>query len=158
MEDRLSALRRYKVLDTEREQEFDQIVEEASRECGTPIALISLVDSYRQWFKAEVGLGVNETDLTRSICAKAIDHPGVFVVPDTRADPRINTNPMVTGEENIRFYAGAPLITPDGFVLGTVCVLDRAPRRYGLTEQESHKLANLAATVMQRLNERLAHE
>ncbi|RYF12990.1 MAG: GAF domain-containing protein [Oxalobacteraceae bacterium] len=153
---RLQALRRYKILDTSREHGFDSVVEEAARECGTPIALVSLVDSNRQWFKAELGMGVRETDMTRSICAKAIEHEGVFVIPDTMQDPRVDTNPLVIGDPNIRFYAGAPLLTPDGHALGMVCVLDHQPRSHGITPAEAAVLTRLAAAVMSQLEARLA--
>ena len=156
MNARLQALRRYKILDTSREHGFDSIVEEAAQECGTPIALISLIDSNRQWFKAELGMGIRETDMTRSICAQAIEHEGVFVVPDTTKDPRVDTNPLVMGDPNIRFYAGAPLLTPDGHALGMVCVLDHQPRPQGVTPAEAAALTRLAAAVMIRLEARLA--
>ena len=125
---RLAALRNYGILDTPREADFDEVVEVASAICGTPISVINLIDQGRQWFKAEVGLGVRETPIDSSICAHAILQPGLFIIPDTRLDPRFADNPLVTGDPHLRFYAGALLETPEGFPLGTVCVLDYKPR------------------------------
>ena len=125
---RLGSLRSYGILDTPREADFDEVVEVASAICGTPISVINLIDQGRQWFKAEVGLGVRETPLDSSICAHAILQPGLFIVPDTTQDRRFADNPLVTGDPHLRFYAGALLETPEGFPLGTVCVLDYKPR------------------------------
>ena len=123
-ERRLAALYSYQVLDTPNEERFDRIVRLASRLFGSPMALISLVDRDRQWFKASVGLDAKETPRMISFCTHAIQQRGVFVVSDAAADPRFAKNPLVTGEPKIGFYAGAPLITPDGYALGTVCVVD----------------------------------
>ena len=109
------------------------IVKVAAHVCGAPISVINLIDETRQWFKAEIGLGVRETPLDVSICAHAILQPGLFIVPDTLKDRRFACNPLVTGEPNLRFYAGALLETPEGLPLGTVCVLDYKPRE--LTER-----------------------
>jgi diguanylate cyclase (GGDEF)-like protein len=125
---RLDELNRYEILDTAAEEAFDDLVRLASAICGTPIATISLVDAERQWFKARVGLDADQTPREHSFCAHAIREPGVFIVPDARDDPRFAANPLVTGEPNIRFYAGAPLISPMGWPLGTLCVIDRVPR------------------------------
>ncbi len=130
--ERLSALDSYHVLDTPPEPAFDDLTRIAAHVCAAPIALVSLVAENRQWFKSEVGLGVRETPLNMSICAQAIQHRGLFVVPDTTLDPRFSTNPLVAGEPHLRFYAGALLETRDGLPLGTVCVLDHAPRPNGL--------------------------
>jgi anti-sigma regulatory factor (Ser/Thr protein kinase) len=111
---RLAALRKYRILDTDPEQAFDDIAMLASQLCGTPIALISLVDADRQWFKSRVGLSMTETSRSVSFCAHAID--------------MFRDNPFVSGEDGIRFYAGAPLVTASGHALGTLCVLDRVPR------------------------------
>jgi len=108
---RLAALHRYEILDTPREQEFDDIVAVVSAICETPISVINLIDEGRQWFKAEVGLGVRETPLPASICAHAILQRGLFVVPDTLEDVRFADNPLVTGDPGLRFYAGALLET-----------------------------------------------
>jgi anti-sigma regulatory factor (Ser/Thr protein kinase) len=125
---RLAALRRYRILDTEPERGFDDLTLLASHICGTPIALISLVDADRQWFKARVGMTTSETSRAVSFCTHAIKRPDIFIVPDTTADERLRDNPQVTGEEHIRFYAGAPLLTREGHALGTLCVIDRVPR------------------------------
>jgi anti-sigma regulatory factor (Ser/Thr protein kinase) len=126
--DRLAALRRYRILDTEPEQRFDDLALLASQICGTPMALISLIDGERQWFKARVGLAVTQTPRDVAFCARAIEQPGLFIVPDALDDPRFRDNPFVRQEPHIRFYAGAPLVTADGFALGTLCVLDQKPR------------------------------
>jgi anti-sigma regulatory factor (Ser/Thr protein kinase) len=125
---RLAALRRYRILDTDPERAFDDLALLASRVCGTPIALITLVDADRQWFKSRVGLSTTETSRSVSFCSHAIEQRELFVVPDAHQDQTFRNNPSVTGDPHIRFYAGAPLITPDGHALGTLCVIDRVPR------------------------------
>lgn len=125
---RLAALKSYAVLDTPVEAIFDDITRIAAMICQTPIALISLVDSERQWFKSVVGLPVTETPVAVSFCAQAIMAESILVVPDTLRDERFRENPLVVGDPKIRYYAGAPLIGQDGHALGTVCVIDRRPR------------------------------
>ena len=143
-DDRLATLRSYRVLDTPPEPAFDDLVQLAARACQTPIALISLIDEGRQWFKAEVGLGVRETPLDRSICLSAMLEPGMTIVPDLTEDPRFAHNPLVTEEPHLRFYAGAVLRTPDGVPLGALCVLDHVPR--DLTDEQASTLTMLART------------
>ena len=125
---RLSALRRYRILDTEPERCFDDLALLASQVCGTPMALITLVDEQRQWFKSRVGVAVAETSRVVSFCAHAIEQQDLLIVPDTLQDARFRDNPQVTGSPHIRFYAGAPLVTPEGHALGTLCVLDSRSR------------------------------
>jgi GAF domain-containing protein len=126
--ERLAALHALLILDTPPEQRFDKIAEFAASEFDVPIALISLIDRERQWFKARVGLPVCETGRDISFCGHAILAPGIMVVSDALLDPRFADNPLVTGEPGIRFYAGAPLTMPSGAALGTLCLIDRRPR------------------------------
>lgn len=143
---RLAALRRYEILDTPREKEFDDIVSVVAAVCETPISVINFIDEGRQWFKAEVGLGVRETPLPASICAHAILQHELFIVPDTLKDPRFSNNPLVTGAPHLRFYAGAILKTAEGLPLGTICVLDYKPR--GLDEKQKALLGLMASQIM----------
>ena len=143
---RLSALHAYDILDTPVEAVFEDITRLASAICAAPISVINLIDAERQWFKSEIGLGVRETPLDTSICAHAILEHDFLEVPDTTADPRFASNPLVTGEPGLRFYAGALLKTPDGLPLGTVCVLDTVPRT--LTPVQVETLQALARQVM----------
>jgi two-component sensor histidine kinase len=152
--DRLATLCSYRILDTPPEPAFDDLVQLAARACQAPVALISLIDERRQWFKAEVGLGVRETPLDRSICLTATLQPGLTIVPDLTEDPRFARNPLVTGEPHLRFYAGAVLKTPDGVPLGALCVLDCMPR--DLTEEQASTLTVLARQVMSQLELRRA--
>src|SRR5512137_1912318 len=126
---RLKVLWQYEVLDTVPEEVFDDLTELAARICEAPIALISLVDEKRQWFKSKVGITVTETSRDVSFCAHAINQGSLFVVPDATKDPRFADNPFVVSDPKIRFYAGAPLITPDDQALGTLCVIDKVPRQ-----------------------------
>src|SRR5215212_4346330 len=150
---RLAALARYRILDTAPEQAFDDLTLLASHICGTPIALITLVDADRQWFKSRVGVSIVETPRTISFCTHAIQQRDLFVIPDARVDARTRDNPLVTGEPKIRFYAGAPLVTPDGHALGTLCVLDCVKRT--LTAGQVEALTALRRQVESQLELRL---
>ncbi len=142
------------MLDTPREKEFDDIAALASAICGTPIAVVNLISDRRQFFKAEVGLGVRETPFESSFCAKALLEEDILVVPDATADLRFDCNPLVTGEPHLRFYAGVLLKTDDGFPIGTLCVLDIEPR--DLTSVQIDALRVLARHAMTALDLRRA--
>jgi GAF domain-containing protein len=143
---RLDALARYQVLDSGAEKSFDDIAQLAGFICKSPIALVSLVDQDRQWFKARLGLDVAETPRDHAFCAHAILTSEVMVVEDATKDARFNDNPLVLGDPHIRFYAGAPLITSDHFKLGSLCVIDRNPRK--LSAEEKTALEALSRLVM----------
>lgn len=147
---RLKALEKLGVMDTADEQAYDDITRLAASMCETPIALITLVDGTRQWFKSRVGMQASETPREHAFCAHAIEAPGeVFVVNDASADPRFAANPLVTGDPNIRFYAGAPLLSSEGHALGTVCVIDTKPR--SLSTGQMKELQFMAKQVMDTL-------
>jgi GAF domain-containing protein len=146
---RLAVLWQYEVLDTVPEEVFDDLTELAARICEAPIALISLVDESRQWFKSRVGTSVSETSRDVSFCAYAINQSDLFIVPDATKDERFAKNPLVTSDPKIRFYAGAPLITPDGHALGTLCVIDKVPRE--LRADQKQALRILARHVVSQL-------
>ncbi len=144
---RQAALDSFGIVDTPREERFDRLVRLAQRQFGTQFSLISLIDNNRQWMKACVGLDIEETPRRVSFCGHAILQEDVFVVLDATRDPRFANNPFVTGEPRIRFYAGAPLKTGDGLMLGTVCVIDGTPR-LTFDEEDRAALADLAAIVV----------
>lgn len=146
-QERLEALRSFGVLDSEVDDDFNDLVEVASKVCGTPIALISLIDESRQWFKARVGLEVTETPRDQAFCAHAILGDDTMVVPDATTDERFRENPLVVEDPSIRFYAGAPLRTNEGHALGTLCVIDRSPR--GETGLDASQIAVLEALSRQ---------
>ncbi len=147
---RVAALRRYDILDTPRESDFDDIVVLAAGICGTPISVVNLIDVDRQWFKAEVGLGVRETPLDTSLCAHVILEDDFVEIPDTLADCRMADNPLCTVEPGLRFYAGALLKSTDGYPIGTLCVLDNEPRK--LDDLQRNALRILAQQVMHQLD------
>jgi anti-sigma regulatory factor (Ser/Thr protein kinase) len=138
---RLAALRRYRILDTEPEQRFDDLAMLASQVCATPIALITLIDADRQWFKARVGTSITGTARSISFCTHAIRQREIFQVPDALVDKRFRDNPLVTEEPNIRFYAGASLAAREGHAIGSLCVIDHVPRK--LTDDQSEALEAL---------------
>lgn len=146
---RLKVLWQYDVLDTVPEELFDDLTELAARICEAPIALISLVDEDRQWFKSKVGVTLNETSRDISFCAHAIKQQDLFIIPDATKDLRFANNPLVTSDPKIRFYAGAPLIAPDGEALGSLCVIDKVPRE--LSSEQQQALRVLARHVMVQL-------
>ncbi len=152
---RLEALARYDILDTEFEESYNELAEIAAYICNTPIALITLVDKDRQWFKAVVGVDVRETPRDVAFCAHAIHSPQVLVVPDATQDQRFADNPFVLQEPHVRFYAGAPLVTRDGFILGTICAVDLCPRE--LSQHQIRALQVLSHQVVNQMELRLSH-
>jgi len=146
---RLAALLAYDIMDTESEGEFDALVRLAAHIAGTPIALITLLDEKRQWFKSKVGLSVSETPLEQAFCRYTIQGDEAMEVKDAQLDERFATNLLVTGEPHIRYYCGLPLTTPEGVCVGSLCVIDREPRQLGEAQREA--LQTLAGEVIARL-------
>lgn len=152
-EARMRAVERYRILDTPPDGTFDRIVGLAARMFSVPVAIVSVVDHDRIWFKAHHGTDVGEIGRDPGLCASAILQDDVWVVPDALTDPRTLANPLVAGEFGLQFYAGVPLRTPDGYNLGTLCILDREPREF--TAEDARTLEDLAAIVMNDLELRL---
>ena len=146
---RLDALYRYDILDTPPEKTFDSITVLASHVCKTPVALLVLIDEGRQWFKAKVGVRLKETPREFAFCAHTIMQRALFIIPDATQDERFTTNPLVTSGPQYRFYAGAPLVTPDNRALGTLCVIDRVQRT--LTAAQKKDLLALSRLTMTEL-------
>jgi GAF domain-containing protein len=146
---RLTRLKRYSVLDTARDPTFDRFVFTAAQLFRVPIAMITLVDEDRQWFKARVGIAVAETPREIAFCNQTITSDDLLVIEDTTLDSRFAADPLVRGAPFIRFYAGAPLITPDRQRIGTICILDRQPRT--LLSNQIFQLQQLASSVVQQL-------
>jgi diguanylate cyclase (GGDEF)-like protein len=142
---RLETLRSLSILDTPPEERFDRLTRMAKRQLGVPIALVSLIDENRQWFKSCLGLGVNETSRDISFCGHAILGNDIFIIPDAQKDDRFADNPLVVGDPKIRFYAGYPLKAPNGHKLGTLCIVDQQPRNLGAEDLEA--LEDLASMV-----------
>lgn len=150
---RLADLYRYDILDTPEEEEFNDLVQLASRICNVPVSLISLLDAERQWFKARVGIDFIETPRDTSFCSHGILNGDIFVVPDATNDIRFADNPMVTGKQGIRFYAGVPLTTTGGNNLGMLCVKDIVPRN--LTPEQQEALVVIGKQVVKQMELRL---
>lgn len=154
--ERLIALHRLQILDTAPEDSFERVTTLAAQIFGVPIAVISLVDANRQWFKSCYGLDATQTDRKVAFCAHAILANETLVIPDARLDPRFVDNPLVTGGPQIRFYAGAVLRDRDEYNLGTLCLIDHCPRTF--TNEQQSQLENLAAIAMNQMELRLGAE
>ncbi|MEQ8408094.1 MAG: GAF domain-containing protein [Gammaproteobacteria bacterium] len=152
--DRLRTLNAYNIMDSAAERVFDDLTELASVICSTPISMVSLVDDKRQWFKSKIGIAATETPREQAFCAHTIQNNRILEVKDAYEDPRFAENPLVIGDPNIRFYAGAPLQTREGARLGTLCVIDTKPRK--LTNAQRKALQVLSDTVVAQIEYRRA--
>lgn len=151
---RLEKLKTYRILDTQPEHPFNQIAMEACQLLQTPIAIISLVDKYRVWYKASVGMdGTKEVPRNDSLCSLVVLQDQVTIINDALQDPCLLANPFVAGDFGLKFFAGAPIKTPDGFRLGGVCVIDKRPREFSAANQKV--LENLATRAMQEIKQRI---
>jgi GAF domain-containing protein len=154
---RLAVLQEYRVLDTDPEQAYDDLTRLAATICHVPTALVSLVDESRQWFKSKIGFEQTETDRDIAICAHAILNREPLIVPDTRNDRRFEDNELVTKPPHIRFYAGFPLISPEGFALGTVCAMDTRPRRLNSAQKKAMQALSRQLMTLLELRRVSAH-
>lgn len=155
-EERLREVLRYQLLDTPPEQEYDDIAKLASQICQTPMSTVSLIDHYRQWHKAEMGLGSTETERALSFCGHTIAQSGILEVPDATKDERFHDNPYVASNPNVRFYAGIPLVSPRGYNIGSLCVIDTRPRH--LSAEQKFALEVLATQVIKLLELRVKNQ
>lgn len=155
---RLDVLRRYDVLDTGRENVYDDLTQLTAELCDVPVCLVSLVEQDRQWFKSETGLGICETPIEQSICAHVINENNFLEIPDTTLDPRTADNVLCRGEDAFRFYAGAILRTLNGWTLGTLCVLDYKPRRLTALQRRVLKVHAMSVTRQLELTRAYVHE
>jgi len=139
---RVEALTRYRILDSPPDPAFDDLVHLAAALCHAPIAVLTFIDHDRQWFKAEVGLGMTQTVRSAGLCSHTIDTKDLLVIEDVQSDPRFSSHPLVAASPRVRFYCGAPILTPDGYAVGTIAIMDVAPRRP--TDEEGEALRRLA--------------
>lgn len=161
--ERVNELLEYQIMDTEEEADFNEIVELASKICGAPTSLITLLDHHRQWFKAKIGMTDTETPIEFAFCKYAIEQEKVFIVEDATKDNRFSENPYVTGDTSIRFYAGMPLQTPRGINIGTLCVIDKKPRTISVDQQQAlrilgHQVVKLFELNRAKLNQEAANK
>lgn len=154
--ERLAELRELNILDTDAEKVFDDLTRLATYICKTPIALITLLDSDRQWFKSKIGVTQSETSRDVAFCSHAIMQTDTFIVPDALGDDRFKTNPLVTSEPSIRFYAGSPLTTSQGYKLGTLCVIDKVPRDLSEGQLAALKVLSFQVTTQLELRREIA--
>ncbi|RUA31079.1 MAG: sensor histidine kinase [Bacteroidetes bacterium] len=153
-EERLSELRRLKILDSEQEKDFDELVELASLICGVPISLVTLIDANRQWFKSKKGISDNSTHRDVSFCGHAINGDDIFIIENAVADERFFDNPLVTADPNIRFYAGMPLKSENGYNLGTLCVIDSKPKKINEDQVRALKILSGQASKLIELRDK----